>query len=56
MGSRGDVPPSLGAVAKRVTITEHLPIVDTTTSILGSTFNNADIHDTRATVFGQQKS
>jgi hypothetical protein len=50
-----DVSLSLGAVAKKITITEQLPIADTTTAILGSTFNNAEIRDMPALVFGRQK-
>ncbi len=56
MGSRVDASPSLGAVAKKITITEQRPIVDTTTAILGGTFNNADVNDLPATFFGRQKS
>jgi hypothetical protein len=56
MGSRVEVSLSLGAAATKIAITEQLPIVDTTTAILGSTFNKADINDTRATFVGQQKS
>jgi hypothetical protein len=56
MRDRVDLSLSLDAVAKRITITKRLPIVDTTTAILGGTFNNAGIKDMPATFFGRQKS
>jgi hypothetical protein len=42
---RVDVPLAPGAVAETITVTESIPLVETTNATLGGTLNNADITD-----------
>src|ERR1700686_21393 len=42
---RVDVSLSPGAVAETMTITESVPLVETTNAVLGGTINNADLND-----------